>query len=510
MNDARSQAEGGAGLLQADSIRAALGYGAFAQAAMRSLGFLRAVFLAWLLPEAQFGLMGTAVLMMNVLLPVVTLGLHEGVARYAEPAQRAGRLPGFIGRVVGVVLLGTLGFALLALSFPAWLSDLAFSSSALSNPAAATSAAECIGLIRATAAALGTLAFFHIALGCLRGLRRFLLFNLLDVLAATGFTLLAIAVAWAAPWAQAVLWCYAAANALALAVVLGAIARARSGERSDLPDPPLDRDRKGTREALFGRILGFSLHSASAALAWQFLLFYPAWHVMKSTDAANAGRFYTVRLMGQLLQYLSIPLAQILYGHALSLWHAPAVSCSHAGPESETGRRLAIQTRRALLALLAAVAAAVWIRPILERIFPESLRGTAGVFQAFVALYAAQGVVTLISVRIQLVERASDLSQAWLVGAGATVVAGLLLLGQPGMPGPLGPARFLELAALAGVAGPAFALIWVVGGVQRGPLPLTRAELLLAGLFLPPLLGPGPTTAAFALAGFIAWRRKWF
>ncbi len=87
----------------------------------RFVGLFRGVALAWLIPQGQFGLFGVALLVVNVLLPVCSAGLYEGVTRYVPWHESAGTLRRFLVRssvlAVGLALAEACGSLLSSLVF---------------------------------------------------------------------------------------------------------------------------------------------------------------------------------------------------------------------------------------------------------------------------------------------------------------------------------------------------------------------------------------------------------
>ena len=104
-------------LYSADSVVTSIGASAAVSVVSRLIGLVRGIALAWLIPQAQFGLFGVALLIVNVLLPLCSAGLYEGIGRYVPLHESAGTLRAFVIRsslvVVVVALVATAVLALL-------------------------------------------------------------------------------------------------------------------------------------------------------------------------------------------------------------------------------------------------------------------------------------------------------------------------------------------------------------------------------------------------------------
>ena len=70
----------------------------------RGLGLVRGIALAALMPMDEYGLLGVAILVANLLMPACSAGLYDGVARYAPHHESTGTLPRFVARAGGLAL----------------------------------------------------------------------------------------------------------------------------------------------------------------------------------------------------------------------------------------------------------------------------------------------------------------------------------------------------------------------------------------------------------------------
>jgi len=87
------------GLFRAESMTQALGAYLSATAIGRLIGLLRNILLTWLMfDQAEFGLLAIALVAINLLNPLCSLGLNEAVARYTPLYETRGMLRGYVAR----------------------------------------------------------------------------------------------------------------------------------------------------------------------------------------------------------------------------------------------------------------------------------------------------------------------------------------------------------------------------------------------------------------------------
>jgi len=425
----------------------------------------RGIALAWLIPQAQFGLFGVALLVANVLLPLCSIGLHDGVSRYVPFHESAGRLRGFVIRssvlVVTVALLTTVLLGLFAGPVGAALFSAAF---ATSGPDTAPADHLAGGpLLRASLVCVFALALYHTLLSILKGLRMFRAFGAAELLSALMFTTLAvIGAAGGFKTARALMMTYAVACvAVVLILAPGLLVRITRGNLQSLETPR----RPGST------LLSYSAWAAGTAILWHAMSYYPMWYLLKVSDSVTVGAFHAVRIVTQFIQIGAVMLTAVVAANVNRTWE-------HEGRDTAVPR-LALLTKACLLVLIAGATALSLARPVVMQLFPAAFATGAAAYDPLVLFFLLVGVVGLIAVRLNLVEKPRLACLAWLVGVAVNVASSYVLLRPGGDVASSVRAGALQAAAWALVAGVASALVVCVELVRRERLALDWRTLVL-------------------------------
>jgi len=462
-------------LFRPDSVALSVGVNTLAQAAVRGIGLVRNWAIAWLISAQQLGMFGVSMLVLNVLLPLCAAGLYEGVARYAPAHEAAGGLPRFARRAATMALsiAGCVTAILLLAAAP--VGRFLFTGAAeMSAEVDAVPLDETAALMRASTVCAFTLALYHLLIGFLRGMRMFRAVSVAELLTAVVFTLLAVIGAWLGrATAATLIWCYALATILSFVLLgpglYGAMKSAPS--KSPTEQPP----------AQTSRLIRFSLWSAGTAITWHAMLLYPMWYLLKTTDRETAGFFFGVRIIAHVVQYFGVLLTMVVYSHAARSWE-------HEGPQA-TMPRLEWLTRASLLGLLIAATALSVCKPILIRLFPAGFVEGAVAYDPLLTLFLLSGVVGLLTIRLNLVEKSRLVFWSWLVGVAVNIVAAYCLLGEPGGSSVGSTSAALSGAAWSGVFGVGAALVVVVAMLHRNRLLPDRSTWLIVAAAIGPGLG---------------------
>ncbi len=476
-------------LFRPDSVAVSVSANAVAQAALRGIGLVRNVVLAWLLDRAQFGLFGLAMLVLNLLLPLCSLGLYEGIARYTPVFELDGTASRFARRAVTAALALAGGAALVLLLLAGWVGPAIFAGAeAVSESDVSLDATAAATLMRASTLCALTLALYHVMIAFLRGLRMFRVIAVAELVTAVVFTALVIAVA-AAGWGQATLmiWSYAAANVASVAVLAPALRRAmrRLSEGANAGSDATHDARKAGESPGMWTVVRFSVWSAGTAAAWNAMLLVPAWYLLRAVDRETAGYFFGVRLIPYMIQYAAVLLFSVVYAHATRAWE-------HHGRDV-AAPLVDFHTRVSLIALLAGTTVLSLARPLLVRIFPGDFAVGAVAYDPLLAVFLFAAVAGLMSVRLNLVEASHRVCVGWLIGLIVNLSAIILLLGLPGSPRVTSAEPLLTGVAWAGVAGVAAAGAAMVVLVRPfGLSPGIRTWILIVAALSP---GFGRVTA---------------
>lgn len=449
-------------LFRSDSLATSVRASALASLAARVVGLFRGIALAWFIPQAEFGRFGVALLIANLLLPICTAGLYEGVARYTPYHEAIGKLRRFVFTSAGLLLVIALpAGAMLALCAEP-IGAVFFSGSTLAGAANGDGAAG--RLMRATLACVVALAGYQTLLGYLRGLRMFRAISAAEVLTAALFTALALLVAGAGfASAQALILSYAVSCVVVTLLFVPGFTRAALGFAA----PP----RTAPRRPRSGLVI-YSAWAAAAAVLWHALSYYPMWYLLKVSGEATVGTFHGMRLVTQLTQLAAAMLTAVVSANLTRLWE-------RNGPEA-TRVRLAALTKATLLLLLVIATSLTLLRPVMVAIFPAAFAVGKAAYDPLVLFFLLVGAVGLIAVRLNLAEKPRLVCLAWLIGALVNVVASFALLGTAA--GTEGDA--LAAAAWAGVIGAATALFVcaVLAARERLRLDGSTVVLLVAGV----------------------------
>ncbi len=466
-------------LYRVDSIATSVVVSGAAAAVSRLVGLVRGVALAWLIPQGQFGLFGVALLVVNVLLPVCSAGLYEGVTRYVPLHESAGTLRRFLVRssvlAVGLALATTVILSLCADA----VGSVLFSTAQIAPPAGASSlhVARPTALTQACLICVMGLTAYHMLLGALKGLRMFRAHSTVELVTTCLFTLLALGGALSGfRTASALMLAYA----ISCVVVVLIFAPGLIVHSAPQPEPSPDKPPQGGARIL-SRTLTYSLWAAATAVLWHLLSYYPIWYLLKVSDSRTAGTFHAVRIITQLIQVAAVAVTAVVAANVNRLWE-------HDGREIAVSR-LTLLTKVCLIALIAGATVLSVARPAVMRLFPSGFAAGDGAYDPLVLFFLIVGIIGLFAIRLNLLEKPRLVCLAWLAGAAVNVTASFVLLGVSGEGELREVAGVVLLAAWAGVAGATAALIVCVGLVRREDLALDLPTIVLTVLAFSVALG---------------------
>ncbi len=461
-------------LYSPDSIATSVGVSGATTVISRLIGLGRGIALTWLIPQAQFGLFGVALLIINVLLPLCSAGLYEGVARYAPLHEAAGRLRIFIIRssllVIGLALTVTVILSLCA--EPVALALFSTARLASTPDTLPVEAALLAHLMQASLFCALVLAAYHTLLGLLKGLRMFRAHSAAELVTACLFTLLALIGALCGfGTARALVVAYAlscAAGVLIFAPGLIMAGRPRAGAHAEIGEKAPTQSHHATPRIQSGRgsrsaLLTYSLWAAGTAVLWHALSYYPMWHLLKVSDGRTVGTFHAVRMVAQFVQIGGVVLTAVVAANVNRLWE-------HEGRDAALPH-LTLLTKACLVSLIAGATVLSLARPVVMRLFPSTFAEGEAAYDPLVLFFLLVGIVGLVAVRLNLLEKPRLVCFAWLAGVVVNVAASYALLGSFADTGWTARSA-LSSTAWANVAGAATAMIVCVGLVRRERLAL--------------------------------------
>ena len=450
-------------LFRADSMATAMGASVVASALSRVIGLGRSVALAWFISQAQFGLFGVALLIVNILMPFCGAGLYEGVARYAPFHETAGSVRRFAARTAMLLLMVAGGSATALWLLSERVGPLLFSASrTLSTGAAEIGAETAAPLMRVCVVCVVALAAYQTLLGLLKGLRMFRAVGVAEVSTAAGFTVIALVAASSGyATARALIIAYAATCAIGVMIFSGSLFRRLA---------TLDAVAAGAGHTTQSTLVSYSLWAAGTAVLWHALSYYPMWYLLKVSTSETVGSFHAMRLITQLVQIAAAMVAAVLAAGVTRLWERN---------ERETAAlRLRALSKASVLALLAGATALSAAKPLVMRLFPVAFAGGRVAYDPLILFFLLVGVIGIIAIRLQLIEKPRRICLAWLAGVAANVVASFLLFSPAAGAGLPSPTAVLRAAAWANVAGAKVALLVVLASVRRQDLRVDKGTLI--------------------------------
>lgn len=382
-------------------------------AVTRVVGLGRVVLLVWLMKQGEFGLLSLSLLLINVAMPVCSLGLNEALARYVPQHEIRGTLRRFVTSgamlVVAVAALLTLVVALCG----GPLGKMVFASPIAADGSGTIASARLAGLVRISAAATFGLILYWLVGAVLRGLRMFKTLSLMELCSALLFAGLAVA-ATLAGWRQAevLLQCYLT-SLLIPAFVFGLFC-ARRLPRSD--EQPISKS-AGTKRVLFG----YGIWIAAATVMWQLVQYWPMWLVNKAGGTEVTAVFAAVRQIGQLVIIAAGALTTVVAAAVTRKWEAEGRTTAEA--------QLQLAIKAMGLALLVICAGACLAKEWLIKLFPPNYAAGAEILPVLLGSFLMLGMITLLVTWFGLLERTRWVFAVYAVGVGCNALFGWLLIG---------------------------------------------------------------------------------
>jgi O-antigen/teichoic acid export membrane protein len=459
-------------LFKPETLAGSISVQTVATSLARCVGFLRGVLLLWLLAPTEYGTFHIALTAVNVLMPVLSLGLTSGIKRYAPAHEAEGNLSAFVRRsfTLTLVVAGA-GTVLLLLLAPAIsrLLPAAGMGGDVASWLETVESHQVINLIRLASGCILSLVIYHAVSDLMTGLRMFRAVGAMDVASVVLFSVAAVA----APVvgfdsANTVLACYGLANTAVALAVVGPLRHALKNHTHG----PTSAEKRAPRKS---KLLRFSLGMAGGAVMWHILQQYAFWHFAAIEGPERAGPFYAARLFAQLVLWGSVALTSALSAHVTGVWETTG--------RDEAIRHFESGCKAGLLVVLAGAAALSLARPWLFALYPTQYVVGAACFNAMLVSYAMFSAFGFVAIRFHLEERSILAFWATFVGVFVTIALGFWLLGTAGSaPGALGSEMITRASwVIAGGATAAvIAGIFILGLTRHS---LTRATLVLvAGL----------------------------
>lgn len=468
-------------LLCADSLTQSLVASVSASLACRVVGLGRNIALAWLISKSEYGVFGIASLAANTLMPVCSLGLYEGAARYVPLYESRGMVQPFLRRLGGLlaaVLTITCGWFALSASV---VGPLMFS--AAGADAVTTASAAPRTLLWFVLGCVAALAFHHTMLGAFKGLRMFRAIGLTELFTAVIFTICVVAAAGIGfRTATPLLLLHALTALLPVLLLMPALRHVGRGETA-APAPSADR--------VEAPLFRYSVWAAGTALLWHALGYYPMWYLLKVSNGDTVGTFQGVRTITQVVQMGAVIVTNIVASNVTAVWERNGRDAAIP--------RLVLLTKAGLVALLLGATAMSAAKPLIMRIFPATYAAGAVAYDPLVLFFLLVGMIGVFAIRLNLVERPSRVFVAWAVGAALNVGTTYLLCGAPHSEPPRPELALLKGAAIAGVVGVVVAVALCLFFSHRAGVGIDWGTFFLLIAAMPVALGMWPAVASAAV-----------
>ncbi len=366
-----------------------------AVSAGRVVGFVRGIALTWLMTPASFGALNVGMTVANVLMPLVGLGLSQGMMRYAPEHEARGTLQGFVRSAtrVAMIVAGVVSLAVFLMA----------GRIALFLPIAES---QSIVMIRVVAGCAFSLTVFHIVSDLLKGLRMFRAVAVMDVASVVGYSLLAIATAWFWTDNAAIVLTGYGVSSLILAIWFAGGLRKAIRARGEVRHRPARPD---------ARLWRFSLWMMGTMLAWQTLQQCGLWYLSWMDGTESAGAFYAARLFAQLVLWGGLALSSALSAHVMRAWEADG--------SADALVRLEAGTRVGCLAILAGGVVLSMTGPWLLRVFRSEYSVDPQTFDTLVASFCALATFGFVQIRFSVEEQSH---RSFWTCAGGLLVASLV------------------------------------------------------------------------------------
>ncbi len=468
-------------------LSASVGAQAGALIAGRGVGLVRGVALAWLLSQHEFGILQLSVAVVNLLVPLTSLGLSHGILRYVPAHEAGGTLAAFTRRAAALLLTVAAAAAVLLLLAPQSAARFVFAAGG--GPGAGGPAFQPVttNLVRVAVACTFSLVIFHLVVDMMKGLRLFRAASVMETVGVVAFSVLAVtAPAVGFDSANAVLLAYGLGNLATVILFLpGLVIYIRS--------QPVRPEAVSALSAVDGTLIRFSVWMAASQVAWHGLQQYLLWHLAWIGGYRLAGTYFVVRLFAQLILLGAQTLARALSANVTRVWET-------AGPELAL-MRLEAGTKLGCIFILAGGAIVASVRPWILQVFPGAYAAGEQCLNPLVLAYALFGALEFLLIRFHLEEKSLLTFWTSVCGAVANVLLAFALIGVPGAPGADHPAAMLTRAGWVCAAGAACAVLtaWLLMAVIGKP-PQPGTMLVVASIAV---VGVGPGWG-LALAAILA------
>ena len=430
------------GLLKVGSIVDSLGVYLPSKIIQKAVGFARLLLFMYLMSRDQYGLWGLGMAVFTIAAPLLTLGSHHGLTRYASLYEARGQLKAFYRRMLWCVVLVTVPTTALALAG----SDLITHLVIVSHRRAADITYTHQRLICWAALANAmVLALYYNMLAILSGLRTYRLAAVVELLFALAFAAVGIGILHVSASGLAVLLAHLAA--LVISLVFGMIVLHLGIDTlADQAPQRAETDAAGTVKGAFPRVLRFGLVALIGSTLWAWAGYVSFWLTNKTRGTAEGGVYHAFLSLGQPVVFVADAIWAVVFTHVARRWESHQRGTALA--VLETAFKAVAMTMMTLTILLYAAA------PALAWVLPARFLGGLDLLGGLLLFFQVMIHLALLTILAKLHERPLVIAVAALAAIAANVALAMLWM----------PARGAAGAALAAGVGvyAAYAMVTAV------------------------------------------------
>ena len=427
-------------LLKVGSIVDSLGVYLPAKIIQKAIGFARLVLFMFLMSRDQYGLWGLGMAIFTIAAPLLTLGSHHGLTRYASLYEARGQLKAFYRHMLWCVALLAVPTTALALAGSDLITHLVI------VPHGGNIAYTQRLICWAALANAMVLALYYNLLAILSGLRTYRLAALVELLFAVTFAAVGIGILYVSASGLAVLLAHLAA--LVIALVFGTVVlhlgidvlADQARRRADADAVP---GATGTLKGAFPRVLRFGLVALVGSTLWAWAGYVSFWLTNKTRGTAEGGVYHAFLSLGQPVVFVADAIWAVVFTHVTRRWESNQRGTALAVLETAF-KAVAMTMMTLTLLLYAAAPAFAWVLPTRFLGGLDLLPGLLLFFQVMIHL-------ALLTILAKLHERPLVIAVAALAAIAANVALAMLWRGAAGA----------AMAAGVGV-GAAYALVTAV------------------------------------------------
>ncbi len=403
------------GMFRSAPLGRALGTYLPATVAFRLINFGRIWLLTWWMTTQQFGLFNIILLVINVLIPVCSLGLNEAVIRYVPQHEVGHSLVHFVRRSFGLLaVVAVVGVAVM-IAFSSALGEF-FYAWGFADPAARQEfSADAPQLARLSAVVIGLVIIYFYLLAVLKGLRMFAALAAVEVSHGVLFLLASVGAMLVGHLSAFTLTMMYGVSLVIPIVFFGAALRGVLRRWTVQQQAPVGA-------GLAGKLLRFSIWTTLAGGTWQALVYYPTWFLNKVHGHEAAGVFAAVRSIGQFILIAAVAVSTVVMTSAAKTWETQGREAAR--------RRLSLALRITGLALLSLCAAVALAKDLIVEIYPEVYAAGAAILPLQLLFFLIASFLAFLSIHFQLLEKTRHIFWPWAAGVAANALIAYWLAGS--------------------------------------------------------------------------------